>query len=80
VHGILVQLPMAGPADPRQVLEAVPPDKDVDGFHPMNVGRLAAGLPGFVPCTPLGIHELLRHYEIPLAGQHVVVLGRSNLV
>jgi metallophosphoesterase (TIGR00282 family) len=80
VHGILVQLPMAGPADPRAVLEAVPPDKDVDGFHPVNVGRLAAGLPGFVPCTPLGIYELLRHYEIPLAGRHVVVLGRSNLV
>jgi methylenetetrahydrofolate dehydrogenase (NADP+)/methenyltetrahydrofolate cyclohydrolase len=80
VHGILVQLPMVGPADPRAVLEAVPPAKDVDGFHPVNVGRLAEGLPGFVPCTPLGIHELLRHYEIPLAGRHVVVLGRSNLV
>ena len=80
VHGILVQLPMVGHADPREVLEAVPPDKDVDGFHPVNVGRLAEGLPGFVPCTPLGIYELLRHHEIPLAGRHVVVLGRSNLV
>jgi 2',3'-cyclic-nucleotide 2'-phosphodiesterase len=80
VHGLLVQLPMTGPADPRVVLEAIPPGKDVDGFHPMNAGRLAAGLPGFVPCTPLGILELLRHHEIPLAGRHVVVLGRSNLV
>ena len=80
VHGLLVQLPMDGPADPRAVLEAVPPGKDVDGFHPVNVGRLAAGLPGFVPCTPLGIHELLRHHGVPLAGRHVVVLGRSNLV
>jgi hypothetical protein len=86
VHGILVQMPLgADPArpgvpDPRAVLEAVPPAKDVDGFHPVNVGRLAAGQPGFVPCTPRGILELLRHYEIPLAGRHVVVLGRSNIV
>jgi 2',3'-cyclic-nucleotide 2'-phosphodiesterase len=80
VHGVLVQLPMMGPADPHAVLEAVPPAKDVDGFHPVNVGRLAAGLPAFVPCTPLGILELLRHHEVPLAGRHVVVLGRSNLI
>jgi hypothetical protein len=80
VHGILVQLPLAPPAEPGPVLEAIPPAKDVDGFHPVNVGRLAAGLPGFVPCTPLGIHVLLRHYEVPLAGRHVVVLGRSNIV
>ena len=86
VHGVLVQMPLAlDPAEPagagaQRVLEAVPPGKDVDGFHPVNVGRLAAGLPGFVPCTPRGIHELLRHYGIPLAGRHVVVLGRSNIV
>jgi hypothetical protein len=86
VHGILVQLPLApdpaapGAPTPQAILEAIPPAKDVDGFHPVNVGRLAAGLPGFVPCTPRGIHELLRHYEIPLAGRHVVVLGRSNIV
>ncbi len=80
VHGVLVQLPMMGPADPHAVLEAVPPAKDVDGFHPVNVRRLAAGLPAFVPCTPLGILELLRHHEVPLAGRHVVVLGRSNLI
>jgi methylenetetrahydrofolate dehydrogenase (NADP+)/methenyltetrahydrofolate cyclohydrolase len=80
VHGILVQLPLAAPADAQAVLESVPPSKDVDGFHPENAGRLAAGLPGFVPCTPKGILELLRHYEIPLAGRHAVVLGRSNIV
>jgi methylenetetrahydrofolate dehydrogenase (NADP+)/methenyltetrahydrofolate cyclohydrolase len=80
VHGILVQLPLAAPADGQAVLEAVPPDKDVDGFHPVNAGRLAAGLPGFVPATPRGILELLRYYQIPLAGRHAVVLGRSNVV
>jgi methylenetetrahydrofolate dehydrogenase (NADP+)/methenyltetrahydrofolate cyclohydrolase len=80
VQGILVQLPLARPADAQAVLEAVPPGKDVDGFHPENAGRLAAGLPGFVPCTPKGILELLRHYEVPLAGRHAVVLGRSNIV
>jgi methylenetetrahydrofolate dehydrogenase (NADP+)/methenyltetrahydrofolate cyclohydrolase len=80
VHGILVQLPLAPPADPRAVLEAVPPEKDVDGFHPVNVGRLAEGLPGFIPCTPRGIYELLRHYEVPLAGRHALVIGRSNIV
>jgi methylenetetrahydrofolate dehydrogenase (NADP+)/methenyltetrahydrofolate cyclohydrolase len=80
VHGILVQLPLAPPADPQPVLEAVPPAKDVDGFHPVNVGRLSLGLPGFVPATPLGIVELLRHHEIPLEGRHAVVLGRSNIV
>jgi methylenetetrahydrofolate dehydrogenase (NADP+)/methenyltetrahydrofolate cyclohydrolase len=80
VHGILVQLPLAPPADPQAVLEAVPPGKDVDGFHPENAGRLAAGLPGFVPCTPRGILELLHYYEVPLAGRHAVVLGRSNIV
>src|SRR5207249_6050974 len=80
VHGILVQLPLAPPADPQAVLEAVPPDKDVDGFHPMNAGRLATGLPGFVPATPLGIVELLRWHHVPLAGRHAVVLGRSNIV
>jgi hypothetical protein len=80
VHGILVQLPLAPPAQSQAALEAVPPDKDVDGFHPINAGRLAAGLPGFVPCTPRGILELLRYYEIPLVGRHAVVLGRSPIV
>ncbi len=80
VHGILVHLPLAPPADAQEVLEAIPPDKDVDGFHPVNVGRLAAGLPGFVPATPRGILELLRYYKVPTAGRHAVVLGRSNIV
>jgi metallophosphoesterase (TIGR00282 family) len=80
VHGILVQLPLAPPADAQAVLESVPPEKDVDGFHPVNAGALALGLPGFVPATPRGILELLRYYQIPLAGKHAVVLGRSNIV
>ena len=80
VHGLLVQLPLAPPADGQLVLEAVPPDKDVDGFHPVNIGRLSAGLPGFVPATPKGILELLRYHQVPLAGKHAVVLGRSNIV
>lgn len=80
VHGILVQLPLAPPADGQAVLEAIPPFKDVDGFHPESAGRLALGLPGFVPATPYGIVRLLQHYEIPLAGRHAVVIGRSHIV
>src|SRR5437867_3141337 len=80
VHGILVQLPLPPPADAQAVLESIPPAKDVDGFYPANAGALALGLPGFVPATPRGILELLRHYQIPLAGKHAVVLGRSNIV
>ena len=80
VHGILVQLPLAPPAEAQDVLEAIPPHKDVDGFHPINAGRLAQGLPGLVPATPRGIVELLRYHGIPLAGRHAVVLGRSNIV
>lgn len=80
VHGIIVQLPLAPPADAQLVLDEVPPDKDVDGFHPVNAGRLAAGLPAFVPATPRGVLELLRYYQVPLTGRHAVVLGRSNIV
>ncbi len=80
VHGILVQLPLPPPADASAVLEAIPPEKDVDGFHPVNAGRLALGLPGLVPATPRGIVELLRYHQIPLSGRHAVVLGRSNVV
>jgi len=80
VHGILVQLPLAAPADGSAVLDAVPPAKDVDGFHPENAGRLALGLPGFIPATPFGVLRLLQHYEIPLTGRHAVVLGRSAIV
>ena len=80
VHGILVQLPLAAPAESGPVLEAMPPAKDVDGFHPENAGRLALGLPGFAPATPFGVLRLLQHYEIPLRGRHAVVLGRSAIV
>jgi metallophosphoesterase (TIGR00282 family) len=80
VHGILVQLPLAPPADVQAVLEAIPPHKDVDGFHPENAGRLALGLPGFVPATPAGVVRLLQHWEVPLRGRHAVVLGRSHIV
>jgi methylenetetrahydrofolate dehydrogenase (NADP+)/methenyltetrahydrofolate cyclohydrolase len=80
VHGILVQLPLAEPADGQAVLEAIVPFKDVDGFHPENAGRLALGLPCFVPATPHGVLRLLQHYEIPLKGKHAVVLGRSHIV
>lgn len=80
VHGILVQLPLAAPANGDAVLEAVAPVKDVDGFHPENAGRLALGLPCFVPATPFGVLRLLQHYDIPLRGKHAVVLGRSHVV
>ncbi|HKQ62256.1 MAG TPA: bifunctional 5,10-methylenetetrahydrofolate dehydrogenase/5,10-methenyltetrahydrofolate cyclohydrolase [Candidatus Polarisedimenticolaceae bacterium] len=80
VHGILVQLPLPKAITERRVIEAIDPDKDVDGFHPVNVGRLWTGLPGFCPCTPLGILELLRRHGIALAGQRAVVIGRSNIV
>lgn len=81
VHGILVQLPLPTHIDSGAVLAAVDPDKDVDGFHAVNVGRLHTGLPGLVPCTPAGCIRLLEHYVGPdLAGKHAVVVGRSNIV
>jgi methylenetetrahydrofolate dehydrogenase (NADP+)/methenyltetrahydrofolate cyclohydrolase len=80
IDGILVQLPLPRQVDTRRVLLAVSPEKDVDGFHPMNVGNLVAGRPGPRPCTPAGIMELLRHYEIPVAGKRAVVVGRSDIV
>jgi methylenetetrahydrofolate dehydrogenase (NADP+)/methenyltetrahydrofolate cyclohydrolase len=80
VHGVLLQLPLPEGWDTNSFLAALPPDKDVDGFHPVNAGRLAQGLPGFVPCTPLGIREMLHFYEVPLAGRAVTVLGRSGVV
>jgi methylenetetrahydrofolate dehydrogenase (NADP+) / methenyltetrahydrofolate cyclohydrolase len=80
VDGVLVQLPLPDHLDERPVLEAIDPDKDVDGFHAVNVGRLWSGLPGLVPCTPLGLEAICDHYEIPLQGQRVVIVGRSNLV
>ncbi|HEX7878237.1 MAG TPA: tetrahydrofolate dehydrogenase/cyclohydrolase catalytic domain-containing protein, partial [Candidatus Eisenbacteria bacterium] len=80
VHGILVQLPLPTHLSEALILRAVDPDKDVDGFHPLNAGRLVAGLPGFVPCTPFGIIRMIRHAGIDLAGKHAVVVGRSNIV
>jgi len=77
VHGLLVQYPVPGHLDYDEALSAIDPDKDVDGMHPVNMGRLAIGLPGPLPCTPAGIEELLAHYEIPVSGQHVVILGRG---
>ena len=80
VDGILVQLPLPAHIDAAAVIQAVDPDKDVDGFHPVNAGRLATGLPGFVPCTPLGCLLLLRDIHPHLAGLEAVVVGRSNIV
>lgn len=80
VDGVLVQLPLPAHLDERPVLEAIDPDKDVDGFHAVNVGRLWSGLPGLVPCTPLGLEAICDHYGIPIQGQRVVIVGRSNLV
>lgn len=80
IHGILVQLPLPKHIDEQKVIMAINPDKDVDGFHPVSVGRLVIGLPGFVSCTPAGIFEMLRRSKISLKGKHVVVLGRSNIV
>jgi methylenetetrahydrofolate dehydrogenase (NADP+) / methenyltetrahydrofolate cyclohydrolase len=80
VDGILVQLPLPPQVDSRRVLEAVDPAKDVDGFHPVNVGRLVSGHPNLVPCTPAGIMEILRRSQIPIAGARAVVVGRSDIV
>jgi len=80
IDGILVQLPLPPQVDSKQVLMTVDPDKDVDGFHPMNVGFLATGRPGLVPCTPAGIMEILERSHIPIGGQEAVVVGRSDIV
>ena len=80
IHGILVQLPLPKHINEAKVLEAVSPDKDVDGFHPYNVGHLVLGKPTFRPCTPYGIMVLMKEYGIELSGKEVVVVGRSNIV
>ncbi len=80
VDGILVQLPLPDHVDDAKVIHALDPDKDVDGFHPENVGRLVVGEPGFVPCTPAGIVEMLERSQIETSGAHAVVIGRSNIV
>jgi len=80
VDGILVQLPLPAKVDTKRVLEAVDPAKDVDGFHPVNLGRLVSNRPGLVACTPAGCMEILRRYEISVEGANAVVLGRSDIV
>ena len=80
IHGILVQLPLPKHIDTNVVLAAIDPRKDVDGFHAVNVGKLVSGLDGFVPCTPLGVMEILKEYGIEVAGLNAVVIGRSNIV
>ena len=80
VHGVLVQLPLPSHIDTARVLDAVDPLKDVDAFHPENVGRIVQGRPRFLPCTPHGIQQLLHRYEIEVAGKQVVVIGRSDIV
>lgn len=80
VHGILVQFPVPKQIDQGRVINAISPEKDVDGLHPVNQGRMLAGEPGFLPCTPAGCQQLLLRYGYDPAGKHVVVLGRSNLV
>ena len=79
-HGILVQLPLPKHIDKYKVLSAMDPKKDVDGFHPSNLGVLVAGKPHFIPCTPKGIMRILEHYQINLSGKNLVVVGRSNIV
>jgi methylenetetrahydrofolate dehydrogenase (NADP+)/methenyltetrahydrofolate cyclohydrolase len=80
IHGILIQSPVPGDVDEFKINLAVAPEKDVDGFHPASVGRVLLGRPGFVPCTPAGVLELLRRYAIDPAGAEVVVAGRGNIV
>ena len=80
IHGILVQLPLPKHIDTNVVLAAIDPRKDIDGFHAVNVGKLVSGLDGFVPCTPLGVMEILKEYGIEVAGLNAVVIGRSNIV
>jgi methylenetetrahydrofolate dehydrogenase (NADP+)/methenyltetrahydrofolate cyclohydrolase len=80
IDGILIQLPLPKHVDTKRLLEAVSPDKDVDGFHPVNAGRLQSGQPGLAPCTPAGIMEILRRSGLPISGQNAVIVGRSDIV
>ncbi len=80
IDGILIQLPLPAHVDTKRLLEAIAPEKDVDGFHPVNVGRLQSGQPGLQPCTPAGVMEMLRRRGISVAGKNAVVLGRSDIV
>ena len=80
VHGILVQLPVPKQIEPERVLQAIHPLKDVDAFHPENVGLLVQGRPRYLPCTPHGVQQVLQRNDIPIAGKHVVIIGRSDIV
>ncbi|HSO77146.1 MAG TPA: tetrahydrofolate dehydrogenase/cyclohydrolase catalytic domain-containing protein [Bacteroidales bacterium] len=80
IDGFIVQLPLPDHINENRVIEAVSPEKDVDGFHPVNLGRMMAGIPSFVPATPYGIMELLKRYKIPMSGAACTVVGRSNIV
>ena len=80
IDGILIQLPLPAQVDAKRLLDAIDPAKDVDGFHPVNAGRLQAGRPALAPCTPAGVIEILQRSLIPIAGQHAVVVGRSDIV
>ena len=80
IDGILIQLPLPKQVDTKALLDAVSPDKDVDGFHPVNAGRLQAGRPALAPCTPAGVIEILKRSGLPISGQHAVVVGRSDIV
>ena len=80
IDGILIQLPLPAHVDAKLLLDSVLPEKDVDGFHPVNAGRLQAGRPALAPCTPAGVVQILKRSEIPISGQHAVVVGRSDIV
>ena len=80
IHGILIQLPLPNHLNEETIFNAINPTKDVDGFHPMNVGKLLIGSPSFIPCTPQGCLEILKYYDIPVQSKHVVIIGRSNIV
>ncbi len=80
IDGILIQLPLPAQVDAKFLLDAVLPEKDVDGFHPVNAGRLQAGRPALAPCTPAGVIQILKRSQIPIAGKHAVVVGRSDIV
>lgn len=80
IHGILLQSPIPKHLDINKAFETIAPEKDVDGFHPINVGELSLGQNGFIPCTPVGVIKILEKYNIELQGKHIVILGRSNIV
>lgn len=80
IHGILLQLPLPAHLDEDKMLERIDPNKDVDGFHPVNVGKMVIGLEGFLPCTPAGVMELIKETGVPVSGKECVVVGRSNIV